>query len=176
VAAMAMASFSTVDAVLDTPAAGAEDYIKVIGPASARTLLRYLVGEQNRALFSAWEWAQLGLGIAVLITALMDSERSNLLLAGTFLLTLVVVAEHFLITPHLIVWGRAIDFLPPEAPSPERYRHAQFHALYSWLEVAKGVIIMGLSARLMFYKSRRRSKSRSSSGSSAADSATKVTD
>lgn len=171
-----MASFSTVDNVLETPAAGAEDYIKVIGPASARTLLRHLVGEQNRAFFSAWEWAQLAIAAALLATILMDTERNTFLLIGALLMTVTVVAQHFLITPHLTVWGRAIDFLPPEAPSPERYRHAQFHTLYSWLEVVKGILALGMSARLLFYRSRRRSRSRSSSGSSSAQTAAPVSD
>jgi len=157
-----MASFSSVDDVLEDPPAAANDYIKVLGPASARTLLRHLAAEQNRRFFSAWELTQLGIGAALLVTLVVDPDRSRLLLSGTGVLVLIVIAEHFLITPHLTVWGRAIDFLPPEAPSPERFRHAQFHTFYSWLEVAKDVIIVGLSARLMYYGGRRRSRSRSS--------------
>jgi len=162
-AAVAMGSFSSVDRVLEDPPAAADDYIKVLGPASTRTLLRHLASEQNRQYFGTWEWVQLGLGAGVLVTVIVGTDGKPLLLGGVALMILIVVAEHFLITPYMNVWGRAIDFLPPEAPSPERFRFSQFHTLYAWLEVAKGVIALGLSVRLLFFNSRRRPRSRSKS-------------
>lgn len=159
-AAVAMGSFGSVDRLLADPSMEASEYIKVLGDASARTLLRYLASEQNRSYFGMWELVQFGLGAALLVTMLSLTEGKKLLVSGVAVLLLMVAVEHFLLTPYLNVWGRAIDFVPPEAPSPERYRFRQFHTAYAWLEVVKALIILGLSTRLIALRSRRRTKSR----------------
>jgi hypothetical protein len=159
-ASLAIGGFHSVDRLLEAPSPDAMQYLKVLGGASARTMLRYLVSEQNRHYFYVWELVQLGMAVGLFATIFTMTEGKKVLLAGVFLMTLLVLVEHFLLTPYLSVWGRAIDFVPPEAPSPERFRFWQFHTAYSWLEVVKGLIAVGLCLRLTIHRSRRQLRSR----------------
>lgn len=156
-AGIAIGGFTSVERLLEDPAQPAREYINVLGNESARTLLRYLASEQNRHYFGTWELVQLGFGGTLLATVVISDRKNRLLLAGTVILIILVAAEHWLITPYINMWGRAIDFLPPEAPSQERFKFWRFHNAYSALEVGKLIIALGLSAKLLHYRSRRRS-------------------
>ena len=158
--AVAISSFASVDRLLAAPSPDAMQYLKVLGGASARTLLRYLASEQNRYYFEHWELAQFGLAIGLFVAVLSMREGRKLLIAGLVLMTALVAVEHFLLTPYLNMWGRSIDFVPPEAPSPDRFRFWQFHTAYATLEVVKGVIALGLALRLLIHRSRRQIRSR----------------
>lgn len=158
--AVAAGNSGAVDRLLESPAPPAEQYIKLLGGSSAGTFLRYLASEQSRHYYQQWELAQLGIGLALVI-ALGLPTRGNRVISGISLaLVLIVVVEHFLITPHLTTAGRAIDFVPPEAPSLERLKFWRFSDAYGWLEAAKVALILGLSARLLVVRSRRRSRLR----------------
>ncbi|MCP5111248.1 MAG: hypothetical protein GY953_10470 [bacterium] len=154
---IAIGNFASVDRILEEPAQPAQEYIKVLGNESARTLMRHLASEQNRHYFSNWELAQLGLGAGLLAAVIISDSHNRLLLAGAVLMTLMVVVEHWLLTPYLTMWGRAIDFIPPEAPSPERYKFWRFNSAYTAIDIGKMVVGLGLSVKLLIYRPKRRS-------------------
>ncbi len=157
---VAIHSFRGVDKLLKSPAPAAAQYIKVLGNSSARTLLRHQIGELNRHYFSNWEVVQIGIALVFLLTMLFDAKTEKLYLALGGLALLLVIVQHFLFTPQVATLGRAIEFLPPEAPSAERVGFWRFHNAYSVLEIAKGLLLMGMSVRLVMISSRRRRSSR----------------
>ena len=158
--AIAIGNFHAVDRLLESPASPAEQYVKAIGKSPARTFLRYMASEQNRSYFNKWELAQLGIGVALVITLVFATGRNRIIMGVSLALLLIVVVQHWLLAPHLNTAGRAIDFIPPEAPSLERVRFWRFQNAYWWLEAAKGLLAAGLSVRLLVFRSRRRSKLR----------------
>ncbi len=158
--AVATWNFAGVDHLLAEPDMSANQYIKVLGKDSARMLLRHLSAELNRTYFDSWEVAQFGIGITLAVTLLFATNGERLYMIGCGLLLLVVLVEHFLLTPQITGIGRLIDFVPPDAPSPERIRFWRFHNAYAALEVLKLVLLIGLSARLLIVQSRRRNRSR----------------
>ncbi len=158
--AVATWNFAGVDRLLAEPDMSANQYIKVLGADSARMLLRHQVAELNRTYFDAWEVAQFGIGITLIVTLLFATNGERLYMIGCGLLLLLVLVEHFLLTPQITGIGRLIDFVPPDAPSPERVRFWRFHNAYATLEVLKLLLLIGLSARLLIIQSRRRNRPR----------------
>jgi len=158
VAAVTRGNFQAVDRILQSPAPAAEEYIKVLGESSARTFLRYQVSERNRYCFHQWELVQLALGVALAITLLFGTNGNRLIMAVVLTMLLIVVVLHWLISPHLSSLGSAIDFLPAEAPSPDRVKFQRFSNAYSALEAIQFALGLGLSVRLLVVRSRRRNK------------------
>ncbi len=64
------------------------------------------------------------------------------------------LAMHFLLTPEITRLGRAIDFVPPGAPSSDRTRFWIFHGAYSVLELTKLAWGLGLAVLLVRRKKR----------------------
>ena len=158
--AVAAGNPSAVDRLLESPAPPAEQYIKLLGGSSAGTFLRYLASEQSRYYFQQWELAQLGIGLALVIALGLPTRGNRIILGISLALLLIVAVEHWLIAPHLNTAGRAVDFVPPEAPSLERLKFLRFRDAYWWLEAAKVALALGLSVRLLMVRSRRRSRVR----------------
>jgi len=157
---VAFQNLNRVDKLLKSPGPEATQYIKILGANSARTLLRYQVSELNRFYYEHWELGQLCIGTAVGLTLLFATNGDKYYMAGVGLLLLLVIVEHWLITPQLLSFGRAIDFVPPEAPSAERIKFWRFQNAYTVLEAAKLVLLGAISARLLMIRSRRRSRPR----------------
>lgn len=153
---IAIHNFRGVDKLLRSPEPAAAQYIKVLGNSSAQTLLRHQVGELNRQYFNTWELAQLCIAPVFLLTMLFDGKADKLYLGLGGLALLLVLVQHFLITPQVTTLGRALDFLPQEAPSAERGGFWRFHNAYYTLEVIKGLTLAGMSVRLLIVSSRRR--------------------
>ena len=82
---------------------------QTLGPENARLLLRYLAGEENRLFFTSWELAQIALG--VLLTAILLLAIKSRLLAGMAgAMLIIVLFQHFRVTPEMIALGRLVDF------------------------------------------------------------------
>ena len=106
---VATQNFGTVDRVLAAPPHEATQMFQTLGPENTRLLLRYLAGEENRLYFTSWELAQIALG-ALLTAVLLLAIKSRLLagLAGAMLI--LVLFQHFRVTPEMIALGRLVDF------------------------------------------------------------------
>src|SRR5882762_8209151 len=111
-------NFRSVDHLLAAPPPQIAERMQAMGGHDpARAFLRYQASELNRAYFDNWERAQIVLG-AVLMLGL-------------------VLLMHFYLTPEITRLGRAIDFVSPGTPSPDRTRFWTFHGAYSACELAK---------------------------------------
>ena len=155
-AAVATQNFHTVDRLLYQPAPAAGQEIKAMGPEMARAFLRYLAAEQNRWLFERWEGVQIGLGFLTFFLLLFGSTETKFSLALALLMLLIVGAERFFLTPMITSFGRVIDFVPEAVHAPERTRFWVLHSAYSGLEIAKCLLGLVLTVKLLL-RSRRRS-------------------
>lgn len=154
---VATQNFREVDRLLSGEDPAATLRLKPLGP-QARFTMRYQASEMNRWLFRKWEVAQLIFGTAFLFLVLFGSRESKFVLAGVVLTLLLVLVQHLLITPELIGLGRLIDFVPPEARSPDRQKFWVMHTAYSGVEGAKWLLGLALTGKLVFAMDRGRSR------------------
>jgi hypothetical protein len=156
--AVATTNFQAVDRLLSEPDPSASQMVKVLGNNSARMLLRHQVSEINRSAFNNWERVQLVLGMVLLVTLLFDTNGDKVYMGLCAFLLLLIMVEHFLLTPHLTAVGKTLDFIPAEEPSTARIKFGRFHQAYAVVEVAKMLLLLGLSGRLLMLSQRRRSR------------------
>lgn len=155
-AAVATGNFRAINRVLEAPAPPVAESIENLQAEKVRVVLRLLASEQNRRHFELWEWAQLGLGLALAGTLIFGPHSGRIALAVCGLLLALVALQHWLLTPELVASGKALELAYPEEPGAERARLDIYHRVYSGLELAKIGLAAGLSARLLLYRSRRR--------------------
>jgi hypothetical protein len=145
---VATQNFSAVDRVLAAPPQQAMEMFQTLGPDNARLLLRYLAGEENRLFFTSWELAEIALG--ALLTAIVLFMIHSRLLAGLSGAVLILVLfQHFRVTPQMIALGRLIDFGGGSASAA----YSQFwrlHGLYGVLEVVKLALLVVVAGILLF--------------------------
>jgi hypothetical protein len=148
---VATGNFRSVDRALAAPPAQFAQEIQAFGGHdTARIFLRHLVSEQNRQYFAAWEQVQIVLGAALFLVLVFGTDASRLALLLALLMLAFVLVMHFFLTPEITRLGRAIDFVPPGAPSGERTRFWVFHGAYSASELLKlglGIVLAVLVVR-----------------------------
>ena len=145
---VATQNFGTVDRVLAAPPQEAAQMFQTLGPENARLLLRYLAGEENRLFFTSWELVQIALG--VLLTAILLLTVKNRLLAGmTGAMLIIVLFQHFRVTPEMTALGRLIDFGAGSGSAADS-QFWRLHGLYGVLEVVKLVLLFVVAAILLF--------------------------
>src|SRR6266852_5837597 len=116
---IATESLGVVDEAMSSPPGGAARIIRMVGKDSARALLRYSAGEQNRFLFEGWELVEMALGVG-LILVLILGLKSRLLAGLTGGMLLLVIFAHFRVTADLAWLGKNIEFTPWATESLER--------------------------------------------------------
>lgn len=142
---VATQNFQNVNRVLTTIDVNALETAKKIGDReAARLLLRYSAGEANRYLFEQWEWAELLIGLALLLTLVLCRSNPVLALALCFSMLVIVAVQRFELTPAITKLGRELDF----SASASR-RFAAFHAVYGYVELSKLALGLGLIVRLL---------------------------
>ena len=155
---VATQNFETVDRVMKSPPPEAYKMILALGNDSARQLLRYTAGEENRFFFENWELAQLVLG--VLLTGLLIFGVESRMLAGfSGAMLILTLFEHFKITPEMAWLGRSFDFLPWTAESLSRDQFWKLHGVYSAIEIVK-MLLAVVIAGFLFQMRPRRAKQR----------------
>jgi len=154
---VATQNFREVDRLLSGNPPAATLRLKPLGQ-QARMTMRYQASEMNRWLFSRWEVVQLVFGTAFLFVVLFGSRETKFVIAGVLLTLLLGLVQHLLITPELIGLGRLIDFVPPEAQSPDRQKFWVMHTAYSGVEVAKWLLGLALTGKLVFSMDRGHSR------------------
>jgi hypothetical protein len=154
--AVATGNFRTVDRILENPHPPVTDYIQKLDGETARIFLRHLAAEQNRRYFDRWESVQLALAVALLVTLFFGVSANKWVMAACSLMLLLVIVQHWLITPELVLAGKSIEFLSPDEFSLQRVRFQSYHRMYSALEIVKMALAAGLSVRLLLHRSRRR--------------------
>jgi len=150
---VATQNFGAVDRVLASPPQPAQQMFQTLGPENARLLLRYLAGEENRLFFISWELAQIVLG-ALLTAVLLLASKSRLLAGMAGAMVIVVLFQHFRVTPEMIVLGRLVDF-GGGAASPAYSQFWRLHGLYGALEVVKLALLIIAAGILLFARRRK---------------------
>src|SRR5581483_2560344 len=95
---VATQNFRTVDRILLDAPQGAAHELRAMGYETARMLLRWEAGEQNRRLFEFSETAQILMGMAVLFVLLFGSTEGKYALAISLLLLVIVLIQRLLLT------------------------------------------------------------------------------
>jgi len=152
---VATENFATVDRVLNSPPVAGTKVIQTMGAESARFLLRYLAGEENRGFFEAWELTQLVLGLALVV--LFVTLRHPALAGFAVGLLILTAFQHWRITPELVVLGRSNEFLARGAQSAlARSQFGKLHAAYGVIEGLKLLFTLVIAAFLFPMRGRRR--------------------
>jgi hypothetical protein len=148
---VATQNFRSVDRLLAAPPPELAERVQAMGGHdAARMLLRHQVAEQNRWYFEGWEQVQIVLGVAVFLVLLFGAVADRWMLFFTLLMLSLVLIAHFALTPEITRLGRAIDFVPPAASSPDRVRFWLLHGSYSAIELIKlggGIVLAVLLVR-----------------------------
>ena len=142
---VATQNFRTVSVVMGSLDVRAVDTAKkVTDPDSLRLLLRYFAGETNRYLFEQWEWAELLIGLALLVVLLFCRPYQKFAMALCLLMLLVVAGQRFKLTPAITQLGRQLEF-----STTASRRFAAYHAAYGYMEIGKLVLGVVMAARLL---------------------------
>ena len=151
---VATQNFRGVDRLLSSYNPAVTSRLMPLG-SQARMVLHYQASEMNRWLFSNWELTQLVCGAAFFLVVLFGSRENKFVLSGILLTLALVLVQHVVLTPELVALGRLIDFVPPDAPSPEREQFWVVHNAYSGIELAKWLVALVLAGKLVFISGER---------------------
>jgi hypothetical protein len=148
-------SFDAVAGVLKAPPDRAKDMIRELTPVKTSALLRYTAGLENIYTYETWEEIQIVLGI--LISATLALERHTRVLAvPTICMVIVVVFEHFKLTPDMAWLSSTIDFVPWTAESQTRDQFWNLHRMYMVLDAMKMLVGLAVTGILVVQQSGRR--------------------
>ena len=139
-----------VDKIMETPPGPVAKDMEDLGADITKQLFRFQASETNRFLFAVWEVLQIGLAAAFLSAALFTAHRSTYLLIVSTMMIGIVVVQAFYISPAMASLGRAYDFLPSTAASPERDHYQSYYVMHNLLEILKVLLGLTLAARLLF--------------------------
>ena len=120
-----------------------------IGLERTRTLLHFHSAELSRHFFVYWEMTQFGLGAALAITLLFATNGNRLTMALSTAMIVIVVIQHFTMTPQILELGRGFDFASPDEMIDERRSFAAYQSFYSAGEILKWVLGAALAGRML---------------------------
>jgi hypothetical protein len=146
---LALEGHRIVTLVLDNPNADIRDILKNAGDAAVGPLMHHAASEQTRALLSAWEGAQLVIALIMLVILILTEQRKILAIVMTAAMALLVLVQHFAVTPELSILGRSVDFLSESASFSVRSQVWTLTQLYGGLETLK-LVIGGVLASYFF--------------------------
>jgi hypothetical protein len=156
-------NLSAVDRFLADPgSARAAAQIDGAGSVSVRFMLRRNATEENAWVLTEWEWAQIGLSVAVFFLAILGDQPASSAFRLIPVMLLIVVLQLALVTPHITSLAREVD----EIPVGELLSNIQAGRLeaFSWTfwggEALKTLLGMGLLWNLMVRRERTRSGDR----------------
>jgi hypothetical protein len=149
--------------VMDAPAPPAAKLIEKLGTDDASLLLSYQAAEQSRAYLSLWENAQMALAVVLGVCLFLGTQKRILPLAFCGGMLLMVLFQHFAVTPELVFRGREADFPPGNTAFGTRTRVLLLEQVYWAAEALKFLIGAVLTAYLLAFRAKKRVRSQSSS-------------
>ncbi len=155
---VAVMNFRIVRGLVANPQPELAAYIKILGPERMTQLFRHEAAEVNRALFDMWGYGQLGLALLLFGLLLFATKEGKLVLAMGVLLVSLTGVMQFVITPGIVGYGRALDFVASDKELVLRKRVQSLHTAYSSLEGAKVIVILALLAIFLREKPFRRAR------------------
>lgn len=157
----------SVDTVVKQTDAQLQREIKDIGYDRVRTLMRFEAAELNRHYFYYWGWLQLLWGVVtglVLLNATSGNRFTMLMMVAIFLILLL---QHFLVSPAIVEMGRGFDFAPADQMQDERRAFSTYHAYYSSMEVIKLILLTVVCGRMLLHGSSGKRRHRSGTAGAA---------
>lgn len=119
----------------------------------ARSLMRYMAADLNRAYFEDWEWTEIALGFGVMLVLFIDRQKRALIVLAASA-TILVAFQHFWVTPEIVYLEQVRSF-PPQGPPPAEFRFDRMQMLYTSVEIAKLLLLLGLTAMLVKMQGQR---------------------
>ena len=144
---VATRSFRTVDRVLNQAGPEFTKTVELLGRDQTRLMLRYLASEINRALFGAYGWAQILLGVLLVLLLWRQTPRDTIGFAASCVMLGLAVILTFLIQPWIVSIGRSIDFVPRQPAPPMMPRFWMLHGAFTGLDGVKCLAGLGLLLR-----------------------------
>ncbi len=141
-------NFQTVDRFLQNPGSvTTSNALRDLPRDRARFILRRNAAEENNWIFLNWERVELAMAAALFFLLVFGERPQKLMIAMCVTLFLIVVAEHFFLTPLVTDIGRRVDDLP--ASDPESRQFWLLHGIYSGLDILKILVTAGFAVRLV---------------------------
>ena len=146
VAMVAAENFYTIDRLLGARSnALFAQLVDRVGAAETRELLRYLASELNRLYFQIWGFAQLAIGVIVVLL-MRDAAPARARHGASAMLAIAVVL--LAITPLIIGVGRSLDFVPRD-PKPQAMRLFWIlHGGYTALSLVQLIVGIGVTVAI----------------------------
>jgi hypothetical protein len=140
-------NFQTVDRFLAEPGSISTTVeLGKLGRARLRPILRRNAGEENNVIFENWERAEILVASALLLLLLFGPRPQKLMLITAATMLVIVLAQHFYLSPETASLGRQLADLPPDDPLTKKFW--TFHGIYSGSEILKLLVGFVLAARL----------------------------
>lgn len=133
-------------------------------------LMRYQAAEQNRRYASVWEESQIGLAVVLGACLFFATQRRVFPILFCGLMLLMVIFEHFGISPELAFRGRETDF--GDVSEGAKTGVWALDQVYKWVEGSKLMLGSLLAGYLFIFRTvsvRRRSRTGSSLQHTPAD-------
>jgi hypothetical protein len=147
--------------VMDAPAPPAGKLIEKLGTGDASLLLSYQAAEQSRYYLSLWENAQMALAVMLGACLFLGTQKRILPLAFCAGMLLLVLFQHFAVTPELVFRGREADFPPGNTAFGTRTRVLLLAQVYWAAEALKFLIGAVLTAYLLLFRAKKRVRGQS---------------
>lgn len=144
---VATSSFRAVDRVLNDPNPEFSKAVQPLGPGATRAVLRHLASEINRTLFGVYGWAQILLGVVLLLLLWSQTPRDITAFAVCSMLLGLAAVLTFFIQPQIVSIGRTLDFVPRQPTPPMMRRFWILHGAFTALDGIKLVAGLGLLVR-----------------------------
>ena len=149
-------NFHSVSELLNSPMDPVRKSVATLGQEPSRLLLRHHAAEINRTLFDYWEDAQFAIGVLLILFLVLGTERRILPPVICGLMLIILVFQHFNLTPEMIARGREADFPPGDLNQALHTRLALLHRIYVGVEGVKLLAGAVLESYLFAFRTKRR--------------------
>ncbi len=155
---LSIQSGSAVTALLNAPVPQAAKMMEKLGSDNAALLLHHAVAEQVRDATSTWEKIELGLGLVLGGCLYLATQRKLFPLVLCGVMFVLVMFQHFGISPELSYRGLQTDFPPGNAEVGEKVRFLAMQEIYYAAEITKLIVGGILASYLFVFRTSRRRK------------------
>jgi hypothetical protein len=143
-------SLANVDRLLSDPPPAMREVLQSLGSDVLGQTLRHGAAHLNRRLIATWNAVQLGLGAALLVTAILTVRRSKVVIVCTLLMLAIVAAKHFYLRPVMNALAAAPEFHTAGSASALREQFLQYSVWARVLEIFKLLAGLAIAVRLLF--------------------------
>ena len=142
--------------LIRTPAKEAVDTMVKVPESELRLLLNYHAAEGNRWLRSNWELAEVGLGVALLLSLFFAPGGKRYLIIVSLLMIFSTAFQHWFLTPEIDRLSPLAGFAQPDTVSVARDRLRSLESGYWTSQVLTLALGLLLAAGLVKRGHRRR--------------------